>query len=403
MWSVAHARGYITPADFVRGRYGSRGLSLAVAVTGILATMPYIALQLVGIEAVVDTVGLGGSSNAFLRDLPLIIAFAVLAAYTYSSGLRAPALIAFVKDTLVYVAIVAAIVYVGWKIGIGPTFRTAETKMNTPTASGKKTGVFIPANPNAYWACATLAFGSAMALFMYPHAMTATPAARSRRVIRRNAAILPTYSLMLAPLFMDKQNAINLQLLGGVWILQTFLAIVAGLCTRWFHRWALLVGWAAAMVWGTVTAYNQTVPNTKTKLVDGKPVTTVHGVRHFGSSVANFPFTHVTMYIAISALVTNIVVAVALTMLLRAIKAPDGGMRRSPTTTTRMLPSRRWCESMSARRSDRADQSGRYSLCAASMVTSASRIRMRTRRLSGAMSPPQQRATSDFTSCSRPY
>jgi solute:Na+ symporter, SSS family len=122
----------------------------------------------------------------------------VLAAYTYSSGLRAPALIAFIKDTLVYVAIAAAIIYVGWKIGFGPTFHAAETKMNTPTASGKKTGVFIPGNPNAYWAYATLAFGSAMALFMYPHAMTATLAARSRRVIRRNAAILPTYSLMLA-------------------------------------------------------------------------------------------------------------------------------------------------------------------------------------------------------------
>ena len=90
IWSVAHAKGYVTPADFVRGRYGSHGLSLAVAVTGILATMPYIALQLVGIQAVLDTLGLGGSSNWLVKDLPLFIAFAVLAAFTYSSGLRAP-------------------------------------------------------------------------------------------------------------------------------------------------------------------------------------------------------------------------------------------------------------------------------------------------------------------------
>ena len=75
--------------------------------------MPYIALQLVGIQAVLDTMGLGGSGNAFVQDLPLIIAFAVLAAYTYSSGLRAPALIAFVKDTLIYIVIVVAIIYVG--------------------------------------------------------------------------------------------------------------------------------------------------------------------------------------------------------------------------------------------------------------------------------------------------
>jgi SSS family solute:Na+ symporter len=434
MWSVAHARGYITPADFVRGRYGSRGLSLAVALTGILATMPYIALQLVGIQAVIDTVGLGGSSNGFVKDLPLIIAFAVLAAYTYSSGLRAPAVIAFVKDALVYITIIVAIIYVGSKIGFGPMFHAAETKMNTPTKSGAKTGVFIPGNANSYWAYATLAFGSAMALFMYPHAMTATLSSKNRNVVRRNAAILPTYSLMLAllallgfaaiakktsvfgadgfantqlvvphffaqvfpswfagvafaaiaigalvpaaimsiaaanlftrnvyreflrpdampheealvskiaslvvkfgalafVLFMDKQNAINLQLLGGVWILQTFLAIVAGLYTRWFHRWALLLGWAAAMVWGTVTAYRQKVPNTKIKLVDGKPVTELHGQRHFGSTVANFPFTHVTLYIAVSAFVFNIVIAVLVTVLLRAFKVPQGADDTDP-------------------------------------------------------------------------
>src|SRR5881275_3160704 len=94
LWSVSHRHGYVTTADFVRGRYDSRVLSLAVAVTGFIATMPYIALQLVGIEAVLEVVGLGGNS-ALARDLPLFIAFAVLAAYTYSSGLRAPALIAF--------------------------------------------------------------------------------------------------------------------------------------------------------------------------------------------------------------------------------------------------------------------------------------------------------------------
>jgi SSS family solute:Na+ symporter len=86
----------------------------------------------------------------------------------------------------------------------------------------------------------------------------------------------------------------------------------------------LLVGWAAAMVWGTVVAYNQKVPNTKIRLVDGKPVTEVHGQRHFGSSVANFPFTHVTLYIAVSALAINIVLAVVLTVALRALRAPDG-------------------------------------------------------------------------------
>ena len=119
LWSVSHQHGYVTTSDFVRGRFGSKGLSLAVAVTGILATMPYIALQLVGIQAVLDVMGVGGgeTTNWFVKDLPLLIAFGVLAAYTYSSGLRAPALIAFVKDALIYIVIAVAIIYIPIKLG----------------------------------------------------------------------------------------------------------------------------------------------------------------------------------------------------------------------------------------------------------------------------------------------
>src|SRR6476619_7129584 len=132
LWSVSHRHGYVTTADFVRGRYDDRGLSLAVAVTGFVATMPYIALQLVGIEAVLEVAGLGGGGNALAQDLPLFVAFAVLAAFTYSSGLRAPAVIAFVKDALIYLVIIVAIVYLpsqvgGWE-GI---FGAAKEKMAT--------------------------------------------------------------------------------------------------------------------------------------------------------------------------------------------------------------------------------------------------------------------------------
>jgi SSS family solute:Na+ symporter len=417
MWSVSHSKGYVTAADFVRGRFDSSGLALAVAITGIIATMPYIALQLVGIQAVIDTIGLGGRGNAFVRDLPLLIAFAVLAAYTYSSGLRAPAIIAFVKDSLIYLVIAVAVVYVGVHIGFHHLFEAAETKMTTKTKAGTPTGVFIPAKNN-YWAYATLALGSALALFMYPHSMTAVLSGKSRNVIRRNTTILPAYSLLLAMLALlgyaaiaaktsvigsdgkpnpqlavphffrdefpswfagiaysaiaigalvpaaimsiaaanmftrnvykeylvrdasprqeaqvakitslvvkfgalafvlalDKQNAINLQLLGGVWILQTILAIVVGLYTRWLHRWALLAGWAVGIVYGTAAAYHQKSAATQ----------------HFGGSLATFPFTSTKVYIAFSALVLNIVVAVVLTLILRAIKAPEGVDATSP-------------------------------------------------------------------------
>src|SRR4029077_3806619 len=115
MWSVAHKHGYITASDFVAGRFGSRSLSLAVAVTGILATMPYIALQLVGIEVVLAAMGF--TAQGLLGEVPLIVAFIILAAYTYNSGLRAPALIALVKDALIYVTVIAAIIIIPAHLG----------------------------------------------------------------------------------------------------------------------------------------------------------------------------------------------------------------------------------------------------------------------------------------------
>ena len=68
LWSVAHRHGFVTPADFVRGRHGSSTLALAIAITGIVATMPYIALQLVGIEAVLKTIGITGDCRSSSRS-----------------------------------------------------------------------------------------------------------------------------------------------------------------------------------------------------------------------------------------------------------------------------------------------------------------------------------------------
>ena len=58
LWSVAHKHGYITAADFVRGRFGHRGLALAIALTGLVGMLPYLALQLVGMQVVIAALGL---------------------------------------------------------------------------------------------------------------------------------------------------------------------------------------------------------------------------------------------------------------------------------------------------------------------------------------------------------
>jgi SSS family solute:Na+ symporter len=157
--------------------------------------------------------------------------------------------------------------------------------------------------------------------------------------VAKLVSLVVKFGALLFVLGLDRQNALNMQLLGGVWILQTIVAIVGGLYTRWFHRWALLLGWAAGMAYGTVAAYRQTVPVVVTKLVNGKAVTTTHGIRHFGSSLANFPFTHEKLYIAATALVINIIVAVIVTLVLRAVRVPAGTDETAPDDYYADVPS----------------------------------------------------------------
>ncbi|HKR52341.1 MAG TPA: sodium:solute symporter [Pseudonocardiaceae bacterium] len=428
LWSVSRVHGYVTPADFVQGRYGSSGLALVVAITGIVATMPYIALQLVGLEAVVRTMGLNGTG--IVGHLPLIVAFVILAIYTYQSGLRAPALIAFVKDGLIYLVIVAAVVYLPLKLGgWGTIFDAADAKFTATPAPAD--GLLLNANNQLQFA--TLAFGSALALFLYPHSVTGVLASGGRNVLKRNMSALPAYSLLLGLLallgfvaiaagsqpivnaatgrpdsntiipvlfdgqfpawftgvafaaigigalvpaaimsiaaanlwtrniykpylrrdadsraetkqaklaslvvklgavafivFIDPQYAIDLQLIGGVLILQTLPAVAIALYTRWFHRWGLLAGWAAGLAWGLAMLYD--IPNPTT------------GAAHFGGAALKLgslsilgwePFagSSLQIYAGLVALVGNLVVAALFTTALRRLRVFNGVDQTNP-------------------------------------------------------------------------
>lgn len=414
LWSVSHVHGFVTPAEFVRARFGSRGLAAFVAVAGIVATMPYIALQLIGLEVVLKVMGVPG-------DWPLTVAFAVLAGYTANSGLRAPALISIVKDVLLLWTVLAAVISIamisgGWRT----VFHAAAQRFDqTPSPTD---GLLLPAAGQLNYL--TLVVGSALALFLYPHTITGVLAARNRTTIKRNLAGLPVYTLMLAMVallgyaaiaggvkpidgdvntivvalfdrtmpawcagiafaaigvgalvpaaimsiaaanlftrdlyrqylrphasaaeetrvsriaslavksgavavivFLNPQFSLDLQLIGGVVVLQTLPAVAIGLYTRWLHRWALVAGLAAGLATGLLMLYQTP------RLGPGGVVLR----EHFGGSA--WPLARLgwdtpqTIYIGLVAVAVNLAVTVAGTLVLRAVRAPAGADLTAP-------------------------------------------------------------------------
>ncbi len=391
LWTICHRHGYITFADFVRGRYGNRWLALAVALTGILALMPYIALQLVGMRVVIAALGVKG-------EWPLVAAFLVLALYTYSSGLRAPAIIAIVKDLMLYVMVLAALIVLPLKLGgYAHIFAVANQSLATHNPASS---IFL--KPPQFLGYSTLAIGSAVALMLYPHTATAVLSAKSANVIRRNAALLPVYSFLLGliallgyvalaagistkdtsaaiPLLFMKMfpewfagfclaavaigalvpaaimsiaasnlftrnlygefartkltprqesnmaktislgikffalifvlrasttYAIEMQLLGGIWIAQLFPSVICGAFTRWLHPWALLLGWGVGMGTGTGMAVSLALK------------TSVYPI-HLSGHV--YP-----MYAAVPALLLNLLVSVCFTVVFRLVNVGHG-------------------------------------------------------------------------------
>jgi SSS family solute:Na+ symporter len=332
----------------------------------------------------------------------LIIAFLILAAFTYSSGLRAPASIAIVKDILIYLTAFAAVILIPIELGgFGKIFAAVPAQKLLLATPG-------PNTTGAYSAYATLALGSALALFLYPHSLTGILSASSGRAVRRNAALLPGYSFMLGLLalvgffaiaagvaslpeyaagfkqfgnnfavpalflhsfpswfvgiafaaigigalvpaaimsiaaanlytrnihrefinknptdkqeaqmakwvslvvkigalvfiiFVPTQYAIYLQLLGGIWIIQTMPSVILGAYTRWFNDWALLVGWALGIVVGTAMAAAVNLTPT------------------YPLQFAGYTFPG---YTALYTVILNVVVAIVLTPVFNAVTA----------------------------------------------------------------------------------
>ncbi|WP_338603357.1 sodium:solute symporter [Sulfolobus tengchongensis] len=190
LWAVSRNRGYVTAADFVKDRFNSRILAVLVALTGVVAELPYIALQIVGMKSVLQMMLLGMGNEALVSEISLIIAFIILAAFTYTSGLRGAALTGVFKDILIWITVISIIVIVPLQYG---GFTHAFSVMNS--AQLAKYSV-LPSNLQlAYW---SLFFGSALALYLYPHAINGSLSADDKNKLMYSTALLPIYGIGLA-------------------------------------------------------------------------------------------------------------------------------------------------------------------------------------------------------------
>ncbi len=193
LWNIAKKRKYVTASDFVKDRFNSRTLSILVAITGVIAVLPYIALQIAGMQAVLITMLYGISNAKFISEVALIISFVVLAATTFTSGLRGVTLGSVFKDILIFLTVIVIIVSILVSYG---GFTHAFSIINATKGAAAAPYSTLPnATVPAF---VSLFFGSALALYLYPHIINGSLSANSKQTLRKSLSLLPIYSIGLA-------------------------------------------------------------------------------------------------------------------------------------------------------------------------------------------------------------
>jgi solute:Na+ symporter, SSS family len=193
IWEMGRTHGLQTQSDFFTARYGSRYLAAFVAVVGVAFLIPYLQLQLTGLGIIVSIASFDGIG----RTPAMVISVAVLAAFVLVSGVRAVAWVSVLKDVLMVVAAVSigiGIPYIHFG-GIGPMFAAL--------AHARPVHLTMPGatkNLGHTWYISTVLLTS-LGFYMWPHAFAAAFTARSADTLRRNAVVMPLYTITLAFVF----------------------------------------------------------------------------------------------------------------------------------------------------------------------------------------------------------
>ncbi|MCL5783155.1 MAG: sodium:solute symporter [Candidatus Thermoplasmatota archaeon] len=203
LWKISKEKNYVTAVDFVKDKFNSKTLAILIAITGIVAELPYIALQIVGMQAVLIVMlqpyFTTASAITSVSEFALIVSFVILAAFTFWSGLRGAVLTAVMKDIIILVSVVVIVIAVPLAIKGG--FATAFSKAAAAGAISKVSyATLAPVLGPAFLSLFVL---SALALYLYPHSINGVLGSKSAKSVRYSTAMLPLYGfgLFLLALF----------------------------------------------------------------------------------------------------------------------------------------------------------------------------------------------------------
>src|SRR5216683_6911196 len=193
IWEVGRKYGMQTQSDFFTMRYGNKYLAGFVCVVGIASFIPYLQLQITGVGIIVSIASFDGIG----RTPAMAISVVLLAAFVFASGLRAVAWVSVLKDVLMVIAAISigiGIPYIHFG-GIGPMFAAlAHSRPAHLTMPG------ATSNLGHTWYISTVLLTS-LGFYMWPHAFGAAFTAKSGDTLRRNAVVMPLYTITLAFVF----------------------------------------------------------------------------------------------------------------------------------------------------------------------------------------------------------
>lgn len=202
IWEAGRKYGLQTQSDFFGRRYGSKYLAAFVCVVGVAFLIPYLQLQLTGLGIIVEV----ASFDGIRRTPAMVIAVALVASFVLASGVRAVAWVSVLKDALMVFAALAigiGVPYVHFG-GIGNMFAAlAHARPAHLTMPGST------ANLGHTWYISTVLLTS-LGFYMWPQAFASTFTAKSGDTLRRNAVVMPLYTLTLAFVFFAGFSAVLL-------------------------------------------------------------------------------------------------------------------------------------------------------------------------------------------------